>query len=203
LVLALVAVAALLGGMGFFFTKGAEVANEKASRVDSKAADLTKYNNEIKELQDEIAVIDGQQQPFVDSVRHRVYWVQVFNYLSSKLQNDLIHMTSLEPLSNGVPIIEDEKSALAGVAGEGESIIDAFAVKGLWRENPRGSEVVYDFFKSLKGDADAGAQGFFDLQEVDISAVGTVDAGTNNDRFAYPFTMTLPLPVGNQVSFSK
>jgi len=76
-------------------------------------------------------------------------------------------------------------------------------VKGLWRENPRGSEIVYDFFKSLKGDADSGNQGFFDLQEVDISAVGTVEAGTNNDRFAYPFTMTLPLPEENQVSFSK
>jgi hypothetical protein len=112
-------------------------------------------------------------------------------------------MTSLEPFSGGVPIIADEKSALAAVPGEGEAIIDSFAVKGLWRENPRGSEVVYDFFKSLKGDADSGTQGFFDLQEVDISAVGTVDAGTKNDRFAYPFTMTLPLPEVNQVRFSK
>lgn len=202
LILALIAVAAFLGATGFFFAKGAQLATEMASQVDSKAADLTKHNNQIKELQSELAVIDGQQQPYVDAVRHRVYWVQVFNYLSSKLQNDLIQMTSLEPLSSGVPIIEDEKSALSAVAGEGESIIEAFAVKGLWRENPRGSEVVYDFFKSLKGDAESGTQ-FFDLQEVDISAVGTVDAGTNNDRFAYPFTMTLPLPEVNQVRFSK
>jgi hypothetical protein len=202
LILALIAVAAFLGATGFFFAKGAQLATEMASQVDSKAADLTKHNNQIKGLQSELAVIDGQQQPYVDAVRHRVYWVQVFNYLSSKLQNDLIQMTSLEPLSSGVPIIEDEKSALSAVAGEGESIIEAFAVKGLWRENPRGSEVVYDFFKSLKGDAESGTQ-FFDLQEVDISAVGTVDAGTNNDRFAYPFTMTLPLPEVNQVRFSK
>lgn len=203
LILALIAVAAFLGATGFFFAKGAQLATERASQVDSKAADLTKHNNQIKELQGELAVIDGRQQPYVDAVRHRVYWVQVFNYLSSKLQNDLIHMTSLEPLSGGVPIIADEKSALAAVPGEGEAIIDSFAVKGLWRENPRGSEVVYDFFKSLKGDADSGTQGFFDLQEVDISAVGTVDAGTNNDRFAYPFSMTLPLPEVNQVRFSK
>ena len=203
LILALIAVAAFLGATGFFFAKGAQLATERASEVDSKAADLTKHNNQIKELQSELTVIDGRQQPYVDAVRHRVYWVQVFNYLSSKLQNDLIHMTSLEPFSGGVPIIADEKSALAAVPGEGEAIIDSFAVKGLWRENPRGSEVVYDFFKSLKGDADSGTQGFFDLQEVDISAVGTVDAGTNNDRFAYPFSMTLPLPEVNQVRFSK
>ena len=203
LILALIAVAAFLGATGFFFAKGAQLATERASQVDSKAADLTKHNNQIKDLQSELTVIDGRQQPYVEAVKHRVYWVQVFNYLSSKLQNDLIHMTSLEPLSGGVPIIADEKSALAAVPGEGEAIIDSFAVKGLWRENPRGSEVVYDFFKSLKGDADSGTQGFFDLQEVDISAVGTVDAGTNNDRFAYPFSMTLPLPEVNQVRFSK
>ena len=203
LILALIAVAAFLGATGFFFAKGAQLATERASQVDSKAADLTKHNNQIKDLQSELTVIDGRQQPYVEAVKHRVYWVQVFNYLSSKLQNDLIHMTSLEPFSGGVPIIADEKSALAAVPGEGEAIIDSFAVKGLWRENPRGSEVVYDFFKSLKGDADSGTQGFFDLQEVDISAVGTVDAGTNNDRFAYPFSMTLPLPEVNQVRFSK
>jgi type IV pilus assembly protein PilM len=203
LILALVAVAALLGAMGFYFTKGAELANERASQVDSKASDLTKYNGEIEKLQDEIALIDSQQQPFVEAVKHRAYWVRMFNYLSGKLKNDLIHMTVLEPLSKGVPIIEDEGSALAAVAGEGESVIDSFSIKGLWRENPRGSEEVYDLFKSLKGDADGVAQEFFDLQDVDISKAGTVDAGTGNDRYAYPFTLTLPLPEANQVRFTK
>ncbi|MCB1203642.1 MAG: pilus assembly protein PilM [Verrucomicrobiae bacterium] len=203
LLLALVSLVLLLGGLGFFFSTGARLANEKATQINSKSSELTKHNNRIKELQDEIALTDGQQQPYVESVRHRVYWVQVFNYLSNKMQNDLLHMTVLEPLSEGRPIVADEASVIATVAPEAEAIVDAFSIQGLWRENPRGSEVVYDYFKSLKGDVDSGEEGFFDLKEVDISQAGTVDAGTNNDRFAYPFTMTLPLPEANRVRFTK
>lgn len=203
LVLALVSLALLLGALGFFFATGARLANEKAGEINSKASELSKHNNRINELQDEITVTDGQQQPYVEAVRHRVYWVQVFNYLSGKMQNDLLHMTVLEPLSEGRPIIADEASVLTAVAPEAEAIVDAFSIQGLWRENPQGSEVVYNYFKSLKGDADSGELGFFDLKEVDISQAGTVDAGTNNDRFAYPFTMTLPLPEANRVRFTK
>jgi len=55
----------------------------------------------------------------------------------------------------------------------------------------------------LKGDVASGGERFFDLDEVDISEVSTVDSGTNNDRFAYPFKMTLPLPEENKVRFTK
>ena len=206
LVLALVAVAALLGAVGFYFSKGALLANEKLSSIESKSATLEKYGKEIKASEDEIETVKGQAGPYVDAVRHRVYWVQVFNYLSSKLQNDLIFMTVLEPLAAGVPIIDDEATALTAVAdaaAPAESIVDAFRVQGLWRENPQGSQVVFDYFKALKGDADGGTATFFDLGQTDISEVIEVDAGTNNDRFAYPFKMTLPLPEANRVRFTK
>ncbi|NLT72176.1 MAG: hypothetical protein GXX91_15990, partial [Verrucomicrobiaceae bacterium] len=140
-----------------------------------------------------------------DAVLHRVYWVRVFNYLSQKMQNDLLYMTVLEPLSGGRPIIDDEGgamvAAMAATTGD-TAIVDAFSIQGLWRENPRGSEVVYDYFKGLKGDAESGAT-FFALEGVDISEVIEVDSGTNDDRYAYPFRMTLPLPEENRVRFTK
>lgn len=206
LVLALAAAAALLGAVGFHFSKGAALAGEKLSSIESKAADLETFGKRIKEFESEVATVKGQSDPYVESVRHRVYWVQVFNYLSSKMQNDLIFLTVLEPLAAGVPIIDDEATALTAVAGAAapaESIVDSFLVQGLWRENPQGSQVVYDYFKALKGDADSGTTTFFDLGETDISEVIEVDAGTNNDRFAYPFKMTLPLPEENRVRFTK
>src|SRR5690606_4824030 len=158
----------------------------------------------IQEFDKQIASIDARQGPYVEAIRHRVYWIQLFNYLSNKMDSDVLYMTMLEPLSNGIPIIDDAATGMATAASlQSESIIDAFSIRGLWRENPKGSEVVYDYFKRLKGDADSGAEGFFDLKEVDISEVVNVDAGTNNDRFAYPFNMTLPLPEANRVRFSK
>lgn len=206
LVLALVAVAALLGAVGFHFSKGATLASQKLSSIESKSSTLEKFGKEIKGFEDEIETVQGQAEPYVDAVRHRVYWVQVFSYLSSRIQNDLIFITTLEPLAAGVPIIDDGATGLTAVAdatAPAESIVDSFLVQGLWRENPQGSQVVFDYFKAIKGDADAGTTSFFDLKEIDISEVIEVDAGTNNDRFAYPFKLTLPLPEANRVRFTK
>ena len=205
LIFSVAALAAFLGGLGFFFAKGAQIADAKAATVDGVASDLSRHSKAIDGFKNEIALVDGQQAPYVDAVLHRVYWVRVFNYLSQKMQNDLLYMTVLEPISGGRPIIDDDGGAMVATAEatpDAESIVDSFLIQGLWRENPRGSEVVYDYFKGLKGDAESGST-FFALQGVDISEVIEVDAGTNDDRYAYPFKMTLPLPEENQVKFTK
>lgn len=203
LVLALVAVAALLGALGFFFSKGAELAQQKAASVDARVRELEKHGKTIKDHEDKIALTNSQQGPYVEAVRHRAYWVRVFNYLSQKMQNDILYLTVLEPLSGGRPVIQDDATALTAVALEAESIVDAFSVQGLWRENPRGSEVVYDYFKALKADVESAPETFFDLGEIDISQVAEVDAGTRDDRYSYPFKMILPLPEANRVRFNK
>ncbi|MAS92799.1 MAG: hypothetical protein CMO55_06335 [Verrucomicrobiales bacterium] len=206
LVIALLAVVAVLASLAVFFMKGTEITNGKMSVVESKAAELKEENGKIEDLKDDIERIDSLQAPYVEAVRHRVYWVRVFDYLGKKMQNDLIFMSTLEPLSNGQPIIEDEDSTQLAIVQPGtEAIIDSFLVKGFWREDGgRGSEVVYDYFKGLKADAmSEDSPSFFDLKEVDISEVTTVDAGTGGDRYAYPFEMVLPLPQENQVKFTK
>lgn len=204
LILAMVALAVFLGALGFFFSKGAQIADARADEIQGKADDLTEANRNIEDLKAEITRIDGQKKPYVEAVRHRVFWVRVFDYLGSKMKNDLMFMTVLEPLSNGNIVIEDEETALVAIAPGTEATIDSFAIGGLWRENPRGSQVVYDYFKGLKEDAESeGSPSFFALDGVDISEVIEVDAGTSDDRYAYPFRMELPLPEENQVNFSK
>lgn len=205
LIVALICLAAFLGAMGFFFTKGAEVTTAKAEEIERKADDLKKYNEEIEDLEAAIVTLDGQQKPFVDATTHRSYWVRVFNYLGEKLSGDAIFFTLLEPLSEGRPIISDDATDLSAVSTGVESTIDSFSIGGLWRENAPGkSQVVYSYFESLKEDAEAGTGGnFFALEGVDISDVIEVDAGTGNDRYAYPFKMVIPLPEDNQVKFSK
>jgi hypothetical protein len=90
------------------------------------------------------------------------------------------------------------------VAAGTEATVDSFVLQGLWRENPRGPEVVYDYFKRLKEDSvsDSG-NSLFDLKDVDIGEVVKVTAGTSGDRYAYDFRMVLPLPEANQVKFTK
>jgi len=202
LILAMIAVVALLGSLGFYFSQGASIASETAQGISIKADDLTKYNRAIEDSKEEILAIDGMKGPYVEAIRHRVYWVRVFNYLGEKMDSDAMFMTVLEPLSNGQPVIPDEDGGLISVVDGSEAVIDSFAIQGLWRENSRGAGVVFDYFKRLKEDAETGAS-FFDLKEVDISEVVQVNAGTADDRFAYDFRMVLPLPEANQVKFTK
>lgn len=204
LIVSVVALAVFLAAMGIFFMKGAEVTTAKASEIEEKADDLKGHNDAIQAAKDEISKIDGQMNPYKDAVVHRIYWVRIFNYLASKMENDLLFLTTIEPLSSGITLIGDQDIQLS-VEGAGEAMtVDSFLIKGLWRENAKGNNVVYEYFKRLKDDAaDESTDTFFDLKDVDISEVIEVDAGTSDDRYAYPFKMTLPLPEGNQVKFSK
>ncbi len=210
LILSVLAVAALLGALGFFFSRGADIANEKVDAVRAKAAELKKFDKSIAALKSEILVIDQRKEPFVDVVFHRGYWVRVFNYLGSKMQGDFLFVTVLEPLSGGAPVLDEadeEGSAdvLDSVVAPTEKVIniDAFSIEGLWRENPIGGEVVYKYFGAMKKDAVAGKALAFDLKDVDISEISTVDSGTKGTSYSYPWKMTLPLLKENQVKFTK
>jgi len=205
LVLAAVALAAVLGAIGFYFDRAAEIASEREAEITDKADELKKYDGEISDLKDAIEDIDAQKGPFVEAVRHRAYWVRVFNYLATKMESDLIFLTVLEPLADGVPVIGDLDEGLVEPTGQSQDqVIGAFSVEGLWRENPRGSQVVYDYFDQLKKDAEANPQAApFDLSETDISQILKVTAGTDDTHYAYPWQMILPLPESNQVKFTK
>ena len=204
LILALLTVVALLGALGFYFSKAAAIASSKAGSIATKGDDLKKYNSEIEDLKNQIESINGKKKPFVESIRHRVYWVQVFNYLGEKMDSDVMFMTMLEPLADGQPVIPNEEGGLMVVAAGTEATVDSFEIKGLWRENPRGPEVVYDYFKRLKEDSESeSGNSLFDLKDVDIGEVVKVTAGTSGDRYAYDFRMVLPLPEANQVKFTK
>ncbi|MDF1739509.1 MAG: pilus assembly protein PilM [Verrucomicrobiales bacterium] len=204
LIVSVLALSAFLAAMGVFFNKGAEVTSAKAAEIESKAGDLKAHNDAILDAKDEIDRIDGQMNPYKDAVIHRIYWVRVFNYLASKMENDLLYLTTIEPLSAGVPLIADQDSQLSVAGTEETATVDSFLIKGLWRENANGNNVVYDYFKRLKDDAsDETTDTFFDLEDADVSEVLKADAGTSDDRYAYPFEMKLPLPEGNQVKFSK
>lgn len=208
MVLSVLAVAALLGSLGFFYSRGASIANENVEAIKGKEAELSELDKSITALKSEIGNIDGQQDPYVEAILRRVYWVQAFNYLGGKMQNDLLFMTVLEPTSGGVPVIDDIGEGavpVAVISGGEEKIIDAFSIEGLWRENSAGnSKVVYNYFDKLKEDAVAGsASAFFDLKDVEINEAATVDVGTAGTNYSYPWKMTLPLPEANKVKFTK
>ncbi len=208
LMLSAASIVLLLLALGFYFTRGEVLSLEKEAAISAKAQELTKANQELENLKSEIQKIDQKQSPFVSAIRQRVYWVRSFNYLSSKMESDTMWFTSLTPFSGLDPVITggDDIGSGNGTDPNGKTI-DSIVVKGLWRENPLSSMVVYNYFNQLKDDAlkakVAGTPPPFDLAEKDVSEVLKVDAGTAGDRYAYGWELKLPLPVENQVKFTK
>lgn len=205
LMIAVIALAALLGGLGFYLDRGSKIADARADEIREEADTLEKFDERIGTSIAQIATIDSQKKPYVESVRHRAYWVRVFNHLAEKMQNDLIFITVLEPMANGQLIVDDTDDTVnVSPLGSTEQIIDSFHVEGLYRENPKGAKVVYEYFEALKEDAEAKGEGaVFALDGVNISEILNVESGTGDSHYAYPWKMTLPLPEANQVKFSK
>lgn len=207
LLMSLGAVTTLLLALGFFNVRGAALSEEKADSISRKADTLLKANKELDNLRAEIAQVDQKQEPFVNAVRQRVYWVRAFNYLSTMMESDTMWLTNLTPLSEDEPVIEEGVEELVSSSDEGTQIIDTILIKGLWRENPLGNRVVYNYFNKLQADAveakEKGIPARFDLAERDVSELLNVEAGTEDDRFAYKWELKLPLPTENQIKFTK
>lgn len=207
LILTVAAITALLASLGFYFSRGTALSSEKAESINAKAAQLMNANKEIENLKAEIDTIDRKQEPFVAAIRQRVYWIRAFNYLSNMMESDTMWVTSLSPLSQNNPVIAEGGEQLVSNVGGGTQVVDSILIKGLWRENPMSSRVVYNYFNRLKEDAvksqEANRPARFDLADKDVSELLNVDAGTEDDRFAYSWELRLPLPVENQVKFTK
>ncbi|NNE94139.1 MAG: pilus assembly protein PilM [Verrucomicrobiales bacterium] len=201
LIVAAAAVTGLLGALGLFYTQGKAAAEDKATLISAEAGNLQNNADSIDTLQARITDLSTKKEPFKEAVLHRAYWVDMFNYLSNKMPNDAIWITSLKPTSGGEVVVEDPSEP---IVGDGEKVIDGFEVKGLWREggsNVRGPEVVYDYFNALKQDAiDNPLEARFDLGEVDAKDALTVKT-SDGTLYAYEWTMNLPIPAAYQVKY--
>ncbi len=201
LIVAMLSLTALLGALGLFFTKGGEVAAEKEAEISKEAEQLQKYSDSIDGLLGDLKAAKAKKEPFRNVAMHRAYWTSVFDYLSNMMQSDLMFITSFQPTSGGEIILDQIDDVVSSGATE-EKIIDGFRIQGLWRENPKGAEVVYDYFNVLKADATENeVSAFFDLKEADAQTViEKVDTG-NGTKYAYEWIMNLPLPKSYQVKF--
>lgn len=205
LIFSMAALLVLLLALAFFFNRGAALAGEKADSVSAKADQLMEANKAIENLKAEIAGIDEKQEPFVTAIRQRVYWVRTFNYLSERMESDTMWLTGMTPMSGGDPVIGDDDESVIDAVGE--MTVDSLLITGLWRENPDSSRVVSNYFNGLKEDAiqavEKGVPPRFDLADKDLSELSKVDVGVENNRYAYTWEFTLPLPPENQVKFTK
>ncbi|MEM7144961.1 MAG: Amuc_1101 family PilM-like pilus complex protein [Verrucomicrobiota bacterium] len=196
-VLAGACVVAFLAAAGFFYSKGAQLAQSETAAFDAKATNLNRYASKIKEWETVQSEVDMKTEPFTEAVFNRIFWVSLLDDINQRFTSDTLWLTELEPLSGEEPVTESLFEGDGG-AGDGDSaegerkMIDAIRIMGLYRENPLREQVVVQFYEQLK------ESGNFSLEELDQKDVITrLDSG--DDRWAQVFEMIIPLDPGIRI----
>ncbi len=198
LLVSLITVAALFGAMGFWYSKAAALAAAKSGSLDETERELSTHWNEIDTLKQRLTAIEEKKVPYVDAVVGRGYWTDIFNNLSQKMDTDLMWITVLEPESSGQPVMESIEKAATSVAPpvgvEGEvKMIDSIRIKGLFRKNPRGADIVVDYLASLR-----------DLKFLDLENRSTNELLIKADPATqYSGEWEMILPLSTQIKFTK
>ncbi len=176
--------------------------NRASAATEAKVAALSGENNQlqgiarqIQGLDAELAKLRNRSAALEQAVNDRSYWVRLLAELNNKFDSDKLWLTLVEPYVEGASITPDLLAA-TGQSVESDNPLEApkeaaaeIHLKGLYRKNDEGQEVVYRFVKALAGSE------FFDAEEIGerLNDYVRVDSGVDEDRYAYPFEIRLPL----------
>ncbi len=217
LVLSTLTLAGLLGALGLWYSKAADLAEQKSESLATQEKALSEHSAALKDLKSQLDAIEAKKDPFVDAVTNRAYWTAVFNDLSQRMDTDLMWITLLEPLAQGVSVTEDMVSDAASAASSGLTLetqpqgqgaaggggqdggdsllIDAVRIKGLYRSNDRGADIVVDYLANLREST------FFDLE--DRSTNELLIKADPVVQYSGQWEMVLPLPEGARIPYTK
>lgn len=195
----LTAVACLWAALGagiVYFNKASSVAEAKAATVSAESSRLQGLSGKIQALDADLAKTRARSSELEGVVNDRSYWVRLLAELNSKFDTDLIWLTLIEPYVEGESITPDLLQSQSG------GLVDAVApleppevsaaelhLKGLYRKNDEGQEVVYRYVRAL------ATSEYFDAEEIGerLNDYVRVDSGVDEDRYAYQFEIRLPL----------
>jgi len=223
---------AMIAASGLYFQNASSFAASQTQNLTNRVNELQGYADQIEEQQQRLQMIQQRSGPYSTAVKDRVYWITTLNEINDKLVEDKVWIVEMQPLSQKKKLINEpvgqDSIELATVeqAGEGEHMIDSLLIKGLWRENPKGSSVVNEFLNNLR----ASDNYYFDLVErdennvpkeganggrlykqtnseifpgLDTPGLVGINVGSDGRHHAYDFHMVIPLAEWRQIKFTK
>ncbi len=185
---------------------GAAYQQLAANKLESKLVAMERVERGISgiksklgALDNQIAKIDKTRLPIVEIADGRERWMGVIDQLNKQFASDILWVTEVEPMIDGESI--DDLGVIVSASelppkngnsdSETEVKITELRVKGFWRDAPKGQDLVNQIFTDLqtaKNDAIV-------LAEIPPAEKSTRLQVTSrdDDHYAWPFTMTLPL----------
>lgn len=166
-------------------------------RVDRSISGI---NRELGKLDNEIAAIDKIRLPIVNIANGRERWMGVIDQLNKHFASDILWVSEVEPLIAGEPVADLEKILAApqppargnaNADSSSEVKITELRIKGFWRDAPRGQDLVNQIFTDLQAAKDNSIV-LMEIPDAEKSIRLQVTS-RDDDHYAWPFTMTLPL----------
>jgi len=198
LIMAMLSLFAVLATGIFYFKKAGQVASEKLVAQQSELAGLQKHDAEIKDMDKQLELLKGQSGQLEQAVNDRAYWKNLLSALNNKFENDFIWLTQLEVLKDNGAMSPSLGGSPSGTVAPppaptpgaaGAAPVYHLRVQGLYRKNELGQDVVYKYYDSVKA-----------LNEYFLPPPAEekpeVNAGLEEDRYAYDFKFRLPLVTG-------
>jgi type IV pilus assembly protein PilM len=201
----LMATACLFAALGvgvFYFNRAKLAVDNHLTAAEKEHGELDRDDKLIKDYDKQLNLLQGQSGQLEQAVNDRSYWTHLLNVLNSKFENDFIWLTQIEVLKNGGAMTPSLGGATAAAATPPPSLAANAAaplpgaepqyqlrLQGLYRKNDSGQEVVYKYYNDLKTATD-----LFSAPPAEEKP--EVEAGLEEDRYAYTFKFRLPLVKG-------
>lgn len=196
--------ALLLAMLVIWGTLGVAITQQQAKQriLDGKLATLAPEQAKLQDLTNKINVLEGQQAQYAQYtatleqiVQERSYWVRLLEQLNKSFDNDLIWITSIEVLKEGKSVtpalVDKERAGAAGAAAVAAdpSAPYTLSLRGLYRKNDEGEQVVYRYATAL------AKLPYFEIADFEKRRADLVSAqgGIEEERYAYSFDIKLPI----------
>jgi hypothetical protein len=131
------------------------------------------------ELQKRQEAIQKTGKDLLSVVLLRDAYPKILKELALKVPDRFLWITEVQPASDTPP-----KGTQTKVT---DTLVKAVIVKGLYLDNPRQASVIDDFITSLQSSE------VFLVEEKEKSKIITQRGSPNNDYWAYPFALKIPL----------
>lgn len=202
-------------GAQFYF---AGEAKEKLAAMQNKVRPLKKYQTQLQKLEGDRSKLDVAAIEYTRIIQDRSRSLGRLEELRGYFASQLVWLESVEDLVDYLPTKGDQGDKQSGIyVSEGfdgltygnsgvkdfpetgktpnakKPSINAIMIKGFWRSNNAGQQVVYDILEALK---EAPASSFaFELngKKLDDSELLKVQSTIDEEEYKAPFTMILPL----------
>jgi len=183
----------LLGSLGigqFYFQRAASLASDERRSLEAEKTRLERDQGALAGLLKEFQEVEAKGGGLIEAVELRTEWLRILEAMNRSFETDVVWVTQFEPLVGGEAIT----APLGGSSGltptrPGSGSIDEIRVQGLYRPDRGGVRVVYDYGKAL------AESGLFAMSDYEASRESYVeaDSAAAGDRWAYRFTLRLPL----------